>query len=251
MSFSSPPSHLAPLLTLLMLLAAVVAGASPTDDLGTAGDFAILSKNGVTTTGTTSVTGDIGTSPIGAIALTGFALTADSSNEFSTSSRVTGEIFAADYATPTPTKMTTAVLDMEAAYVDFAGRTDPDHVELHAGLLSSQTLSPGLYKWATSVSIPAVSSTLTFHGTASDVWILQIAGTFKAAASSRIVLTGGAKASNIIWAISGSTTFGTNSHVEGVFLAETNIVFQTGSSGNGAFLAQTAVTLDAATIVKS
>jgi len=248
MSFSFPPSHLAPLLTLLMLLAAVVAGASPTVDLGTAGDFAILSKSGVTTTGTTSVFGDMGTSPIAATALTGFALTLDASTQFSTSSLVTGQIFAANYAVPTPAKMTTAVSDMQTAYVDAAGRPHPDHVELHTGNLSYQTLSPGLYKWSTTVSIPTASSTLTFDGDANDVWIMQIAGTFDAASSSRMVLTGGAKASNIFWVIAGATTFGTYSHVEGVFLAKTNIVFQTGSSGNGAFLAQTAVTLDAATI---
>jgi len=32
--------------------------------LGTAGDFAILTKTGITTTGVTSVTGDMGVSPI-------------------------------------------------------------------------------------------------------------------------------------------------------------------------------------------
>ena len=43
-------------------------------NLGTAGDFAILSKTGITSTGLTKVTGDMGTSPITGAAITGFAL---------------------------------------------------------------------------------------------------------------------------------------------------------------------------------
>ena len=257
MSFSSPPSRLGPLQTLTLLLAAVAAVARPdVVNLGTAGDFAILSKSGVTGGAASSVTGDMGTSPIGAAALTGFSLIADSSNQFSTSSRVTGRVYAADYATPAPYKMTLAVSDMQTAYTDAQGRTDStpgwelDHVELHAGILSGKTLSPGLYKWGTAVSIDA-SSTLTFDaaGDADAVWILQIAQNFDAASFSEMILTGGAKASNIFWAVAGSTTFGTDSNVKGVFLSMQRIAFLSGASGTGAFLTQKAVTLDGATIV--
>ena len=94
-------------------------------NLGTAGEFAILTKTGVTTTGTTSVTGDIGTSPIAATALTGFGLILDSSSTFSTSSLVTGKLFAASYTPPTPVKMTTAIGDMQTAYTDAADRVGP------------------------------------------------------------------------------------------------------------------------------
>jgi len=249
MSFSSPPSRLGPLQTLTLLLAAVAAVASDTVDLGTAGEFAILSKAGITTVGVTSINGDMGTSPIAGSALTGFGNIMHSSNQFSTSSLVAGQIFAADYAVPTPSKMTTAVSDMETAYTDAQGRTTPAPIsEFNTGDLSGQTLSPGLYKWSTSVKLDA-STTLTFDGGINDVWIMQIAGSFNAATSTNIVLTGGAKASNIIWAVAQSTKFGADSHVEGVFLTKEKIVFETRSSGTGAFLAQTAVTLDAATIV--
>jgi len=61
-----------------------------------------LSKTGVTNTGATTVTGDIGTSPIAAAALTGFALTRDIFEPFSRSIYVTGKVYAADYAAPTP-----------------------------------------------------------------------------------------------------------------------------------------------------
>eukprot|EP00979_Chaetoceros_neogracilis_P004198 scaffold743_cov183-Chaetoceros_neogracile.AAC.2 len=219
-------------------------------ELLTAGKFAILSKTGVSTVGTTSVTGVMGTSPIAATALTGFGLIADSSNTFSTSSLVSGSIYAADYAPPTPNMLTVAVLDMQAAYVDAAGRKDPDHTELgSAGSIEGLTLEPGLYKWSTDVGF---TSSLTFNGKGDDtaIWILQIDGDVKVGSGAEVILRNGAKAENIFWQIAGSTEIGTYSRVEGIFMCNTKIMFKTGSSMNGAALAQTAVTMEATTIVK-
>ena len=56
-------------------------------ELGTAGDFAILAKSGISTVPTSAVTGDVGVSPAAASYITGFSLTLDSSNEFATSTR--------------------------------------------------------------------------------------------------------------------------------------------------------------------
>jgi hypothetical protein len=112
------------ILVSLMLLAVVASQVAPCSDpgcavnLGTAGDFAILTKTGVTNVPGSKITGDIGVSPIAFTAITGFGLSADSSNQFSTSSEVTGKIYAANYAVPTPAKMTTAIGDMEIAYTD-------------------------------------------------------------------------------------------------------------------------------------
>jgi len=93
--------------------------------LGTAGNFVVLAKSGISTTGTTHVTGDIGVSPIVATGMTGFGLTMDSSNTFATSALVTGKAYAADYTPPTPANMSTAVSDMETAYTAAAGVTAP------------------------------------------------------------------------------------------------------------------------------
>ena len=122
-------------------------------NLGTAGNFVILAKTGISTTGVTSITGDIGISPAAATFITGFGLIMDASGTFSTSSLVTGKIYAADYTPPTPTYMTTAVGDMETAYTDAAGRPLPDYTELYAGDVTGQTLTPGLYKWGTGVLV--------------------------------------------------------------------------------------------------
>merc|ERR1712195_82444 len=209
-------------------------------------DFAVLTKSGVTTTGTpTHVTGNMGTSPIAAAALTGFDLIMDSTNTHSTSTLVTGHIFAASYTSPTPSKMTTAISDMETAYTDAAGRVNPDELDLGAGIIEGMELKPGLYKWGSSVGF---TSSLTFDGAADKVWILQMTGDLTVGAGAIVTLANGAKAENIFWQVAGSTTLHTTAHMEGTILCATAIDFQTGSSLNGRALAQTAVTLDAATI---
>ena len=43
-------------------------------NLGSAGNFVVLAKSGISTTGSTAITGDIGVSPIAATAITGFGL---------------------------------------------------------------------------------------------------------------------------------------------------------------------------------
>ncbi|OEU06396.1 IBP-8 protein [Fragilariopsis cylindrus CCMP1102] len=216
-------------------------------DVGTAGDFAILTKTGVTTTGTTSVNGDMGTSPIAQAALTGFALILDASNTYATSDLVKGtsKVYAADHAAPTPTKMTTAIYDMETAYNNAAGRAGSKIVGMGAGDISGRTLDSGIYKWSSDVHF---TGGLTFEGGPNEVWIMQIAGKFTAGPGAKIALAGGAKATNIFWAVAGAVAFDDGSHGEGMFLAKTMISFNAGSSLNGAALAQTAVTMIATSI---
>ncbi|MEI6296689.1 MAG: ice-binding family protein, partial [bacterium] len=214
-------------------------------DLGTAGNFVILSKSGISNTGTTAITGDIGVSPIGATAITGFGLTLDSSNTFASSSLATGRVYAADYAAPTPSAMTTAVSSMEAAYTDAAGRTLPVATELGSGNIGGMTLTRGLYKWTTGVTIP---TDLTLSGGANDVWIFQIEGTLNISSARSIILSGGAQAKNIFWQVAGQTTIGTTAVFNGNILDQTAIVIENGATLNGRALAQTAVTLDANTI---
>ena len=125
---------------LVLVLSQAISAAGPSAvNLGTAGNFVILAKSGISTTGTTSIVGDIGVSPAAATYITGFGLILDPSTRFATSSLVTGKIYAADYTPPTPTIMTTAVSDMETAYTDAAGRTLPNATELGAGNIDLAT----------------------------------------------------------------------------------------------------------------
>jgi hypothetical protein len=250
-----------PAIALIMLLAITLVSAIPAYaaakaplrwpqaevPLGSAGNFVILAKSGISTTGTTAIVGDIGVSPIAATAVTGFGLIMDASNQFSTSSKVYGKVYAANYAVPSPAKMTTAVSDMQIAYTNAAGRKLPDSTELGAGNIGGMTLTPGLYKWGTGVIIPA---NITLSGGANDVWIFQIAQTLTLSNGVHVNLSGGAQAKNIFWQVAGQTTLGTTSVFNGNILDQTAIVVNTGARLNGRALAQTAVTLDANIVIK-
>jgi hypothetical protein len=214
-------------------------------DIGTAGNYAILTKAGVTCVPTSAITGDIGVSPIAATGITGFSLTADPTNKFSVSSQVTGKVYAANYAPPTPSILTTAIGDMETAYTAAAGRT-PDYIQMHKGDISGKTLQPGVYKWSTGVLI---TSDVTLNGGVNDVFIFQIAKGIIQADGTKIILTGGALAKNIFWQASEAVSIGTGAHFEGILLAKTSVAIGANASINGRLLAQTQVTLIKDTVV--
>ena len=214
--------------------------------LGTAGRYAILAKSGISTVPTSAVTGDLGVSPAAATYITGFSLTADPTNVFSTSPQVTGSVFASDYTAPTPSNLTTSISDMELAFTDAAGRA-PNVTELGAGNIGGMTLTAGVYKWGTGLLIP---TSVTLTGNATDVWIFQIAQDLTVSSATNIVLTGGAVAKNVFWQVSGLADLGTTSHFEGVLLSQTSIALQTGASIKGRLLAQTAVSIDGSAVVQ-
>lgn len=183
---------------------------------------------------------------VAATYITGFSLTADSTNVFSTSPQVTGRVYAADYAPPTPSNMTTAVGDMELAFTDAAARA-PDVTELSAGNIGGMTLAPGVYKWGTGLLIP---TDVTLAGSATDVWIFQIAQDLTMSSAAKVLLAGGALPKNVFWQVAGLVDLGTTAHCEGVVLTQTSVTLRTGASINGRLLAQTAVNSDGSTVVK-
>lgn len=183
---------------------------------GTASNFVILAKTGISNVPTSAINGNMGVSPISFTGLTGLSLTVDGSGAFSTSAQVTGKVYASDYAAPSPANLTTSVLEMQTAYTDAAGRA-PDYTELGAGNIGGMNLAPATYKWGTGVLIPT-----------------------------NVTLTGGALAKNVYWQVAGGTgvAIGTTAHVEGIIMTAKAITLNTGASILGRLLAQTAVTLD-------
>jgi len=208
-------------------------------NLGVAGNFTILSKSGISSVPSSKITGDIGVSPIAATVITGFSLAADASNEFSRSSQVIGKVFAADYKSPTPSKLTTAISNMETAYNDAAGRA-ANYTELYAGNISGKTLTSGVYKWS---NVVLINSDVTLKGGADDVWIFQISKQLTQASNTRVILSGGAQAKNVFWQVAETVAIGTDAHLEGTILGKTDITMTARASVNGRLLAQTAVTL--------
>ena len=210
-------------------------------NLGVAGDFVILSKSGITNVPTSDITGNIGTSPI-----TGAAIGV-------TCSEVTGTIYSVDATGPAcevvdPSRLTAAINNMETAYTDAAGRSNPNFLNSGAGNIGGLTLKPGLYKFTSAVIIP---TDVTISGSPNDVWIFQVDGTLTMDSGVNIILKGGAQAKNIFWQVADAVTLGTTSHFEGIILGMTGINMQTGASINGRMLAQTEVTLQMNTVTQS
>jgi len=213
-------------------------------DLAAPGSYVMLAKTGITNVTGSSITGgNLGLSPAAASFITGFALTMDPSNVFSTSVAVVApsKVYASNYAVPSPSNLTTAVLAMQAAYTDAAGRTRPDFLNLASGNLGGLTLVPGLYTWGTGVTIP---SDVTIAGGANDVWIFQISNGLDLTAARSVILSGGAQAKNIFWQVAGSATLHAGSHLEGVILCKTGITLQTTATLHGRALSQSLVALD-------
>lgn len=211
--------------------------------LGAAGQYVILAKSTITNVPTSKITGDIALSPAAASYITGFSLTKAGTHW--TAPQVVGRVFAADNDPPTPINLTTAVGDMQTAYTDAAGRPTPAFLELGAGSIGGLTLTPGLYKWTTTVTIPA---DVTLSGAANDVWIFQITGDLQLASAKAMKLIGGARPRNIFWQVAGDVVLGTTSHAEGIMLSKSAIKLGTGASINGRLYAQTAVNLAGVTV---
>jgi hypothetical protein len=215
-------------------------------NLGAAGHYVILAKSGISTVPTSAVTGDIGVSPAAATYITGFSLTADATKVFSTSKQVIGKVYASNYAVPTPSNLTTAVGDMMTAFTDAAGRA-PDVTELGAGDIGGMTLTPGVYKWSSSLDIP---TDITLAGGPTDVWIFQIAKKLTMSSATQVSLTGGALSKNVFWEVADSVNLGTTSHFGGIILSMTSVALESGASIDGRILAQTAVTIADSAVVE-
>jgi len=196
--------------------------------LGAATTFAVLAASTVTSTGPTLVTGDLGLSP--GTSVTGFP-----------PGIINGTLQVANAASAL------AQLDLTTAYNNVARRTT-GAIPV-AGDLGGQTLGPGLYTSTSSLAIAAGDLTLDAQGDVNAVFIFQMGSTLTTTAGRQVILTGGAKAANVVWLVGSSATLGTGSVFRGTILAQASITVMTGTVIEGRVLARTAaVTLDSNTM---
>ena len=210
-------------------------------NLRTAGNYAVLSLRAISGTGA-MVTGDLGISPSRSNSITGFALSTPPSDH-TTSSQVVGKVFARDYLSPTPAILVTAVNDLQLAITEAAGRTPT--VTAVGGEIGGMTFAPGIYNWQT----VAITTDVTLAGSATDVWIFQIAGTLGMAANTRVVLIGGALPRNVFWQVTGAVTIGASAQLNGVVLASSAFTSGAASLITGRLLSQMEITITNSTVV--
>jgi hypothetical protein len=236
-----------------------------TVNLGGAGHYAILAKTGISTVPSSSIFGDIAVSPIAATAMTGFALTLDSSTQFSKSTQVfassggdassthSGHAYAASYGAPISAVLTVAVGAMETAYTDAANRLNADaaRINVGGGILGGvyggpdAPLTPGVYTFGSNVLLNG-----DVHFSGDGVYIIQMTGNLVQAAGYEVILSAGAKSENIFWQVAGFVKVNAGATMQGIILAKTKVDFITGSSLKGRILTQTACNLQMATITE-
>ena len=226
-------------LALLMMTAAGCgdddspAGPNPSNQsapaLGAAAGYAVIGGSTVTSTGPTALTGDLGVSPGSAVI--GFP------PGTLTGTQQVGNATSAQ-----------AMADLTTAYNNAKGKsTSPVSV---AGNIGGRTLPPGLYKSTSSLSISSGDLTLDAQGDGDAVFIFQVASTLTTTSGRKVILSGGAKASNIFWQVGSSATLGTTSVFKGTIMANQSITLNTSASLNGRALARIgAVTLASNAVV--
>jgi cytoskeletal protein CcmA (bactofilin family) len=231
-------------------------------DLGTAANYVILAEAGVSYTPTATVSstpkiiGNIGVSPAAASTITGLALDLPAGGAYSTSTLVTGAIYAPGYAPPTPANLTTAIGDKLAAYNAAAAMAtaggglaggSPGVACPNVGDLGGQTLTPGVYTCGNAVQI-STGLDLTLNG--AGIYVIKTTGTLTQAANTHVIMAGGALPQNVFWQVAGAVSIGAGAHMEGNILSASNIAVVTGATLKGRLYAKTDIAMDANTITQ-
>ncbi len=227
--------HASILISLVLVIALtfnvqVVSAAGSQVPLGTAIGFTVLAGSGITNTGATTITGDVGTFPT--TTETGFG-----------SVTLIGTNHVGDAVTQT------AKTDLTAAYINAASQGQDFPIVADLGTMSP--LVPGVYHSDSSIGLTG-TVVLDGGGDPNAVFIFQAGSTLTTASNSKVVLVNGVQACNVFWQVGSSATLGTGSTFTGTILALTSITDNGGSTIDGRFLARNgAVTLNNTTIARS
>jgi len=204
-----------------------IVNAAVTVPLGTTTSFAVLAGSTITSTGLTTINGDVGLSP--GTSITGFP---------------PGIINGAQHITDAVASQAQA--DLTTAYNNAAGQTPVSRVATELG---GTVKTPGIYDSADGTFGVTGTLTLDAQNDPAAVFIFKTASTLITATSGRVNLINGAQACHVFWQVGSSATLGTNTVFKGSILALTAVTLDTGAQVEGRVLTRNAaVTLDGNTI---
>lgn len=191
--------------------------------------FAVLGSSAVTNTGATSINGNVGVSPSGAI--TGSA-----------SISITGSYYTANdpVAVAAQNELITAITNLASLG---PGTMEPADL---AGL----TLPPGVYQVPAGVSNLTGTLTLDGGGNANAGWVFLLPSTLITSPGSVVQVVDTGDGAGVYWDVGSSATIDTTTSFEGNILAADSIsINHAATIGCGRALAETgAVTMDTTTI---
>ena len=190
--------------------------------LGTAATYSVLGATGVTSSGATVVSGNLGVSP--STAVVGFP-----------PGIVGGSVHAGDAAAAG------AQLSLVAAYNDAASRTPTDSI---SGDLGGLTFRPGVHQATAAVTLTGMV-TLDGRGDKNSVFIFQLGAALATAAASHVTLINGASPDHVFWQVVGAVAAGPSSVFVGTIMAEGAITVGANAQLFGRALGFSTVTLAA------
>ena len=193
--------------------------------LGSAQSFGVLAGSAVTSTGATTVSGNVGVSPGGTV--TGFP-----------PGLIAGGTIHSNDAVAVQ-----AQSDLTTAYDEIAGTACS--ADLTGQDLGGLTLTPGVYCFSTSAQLTG-ALLLDALGNPDALFLFKIGSTLTSASGSSVaVINGGSGCNQVFWQVGSSATLGTGTAFAGDILALTSITLTTGADSSGRTLARNgAVTLD-------
>jgi len=208
----------------LLITTSIATALTNTVNLHTADSFAVLAGAGITNTGTTTITGDVGSFPT--LSQSGFG---------------TVTLNGANHAGDSVTQG--AKTDLVTAYNDAFGRTPVTTIPTELG---GHTYTTGIYNSESGEFGITGTLTLDAQNNPDAVFIFKAGSTLVTASDNSVVLLiNQAQACNVFWQVTSSATLGTHSTFAGNILALESITVNTGATVNGRILARNGeVTLD-------
>ncbi|KAI0862293.1 hypothetical protein F4860DRAFT_513005 [Xylaria cubensis] len=188
-------------------------------NLGTAKTYGVLSGiTGVSNVGLTVVTGNLGTT---ATSVTGFGPGVVSSGVKNIGNNAA----------------TVAFTDAKLAYSSAKGLVATSDISTQNDL-TGKTIYPGIYFAAKTITLTG-QLFLDAQGNSSATWVFQSGSALLINLGSSIILTNGAKASNVFWQTGSAATIAVKAAFQGNVLAYAGIAVKTGASVNGSLIAMT------------